>query len=281
MKKRTVQVGVIQMHNTSSPEENLAHGLRRIYGLAKKGAQIICLPELFKTEYFCQTENKKFFEFAEKIPGGETLRALAAAAKDLEVVIVTSLYEKAANGKLFNTAVVIDADGSLAGKYRKIHVPDDLKNYYGEAFYFEKGDLGAKVFETKYAKIGPMVCWDQWFPEGARAAARKGAEILIYPTAIGFQIKDKYGVNETEREAWQIMQRSHAIANNVFVVACNRTGLEHNLNFWGTSFVADPYGRVIKKAPVNKEEDFIAECELSLIPQVRSDWPFLQNAYEV
>lgn len=281
MKKRTVKVGVIQMHSLPSPEKNLASGLRRIYKLAKKGAQIICLPELFKTEYFCQTENAKFFDFAEKIPGGETFKALAAAAKDLNIVIVTSLYEKAADGRLFNTAVVIDADGRLAGKYRKIHVPDDLKNYYGEAFYFEKGEMGAKVFKTKYAKIGPMVCWDQWFPEGARAAARKGAEILIYPTAIGFQLADKYGVAQAEREAWQIIQRSHAIANNLFVVACNRVGREHNLNFWGTSFVADPYGRFIKKASVDKEEDFIAQCELSLISQTRSDWPFLQNAYEI
>lgn len=278
--RKTVKVGIVQMHCIPVPNENLVHGLQRIRKLAQKGAQVICLPELFLTEYFCQTENKKFFKFAEKIPGGPTVNALSIAAKELKVVIVTSIYEKAENG-LFNTAVVIDADGRLAGKYRKVHIPDDLKNYYGEKFYFKKGDLGFKSVKTKYLNVGPLICWDQWFPEGARATAKLGAEILIYPTAIGFQLKDKHNVNEAEHEAWQIIQRSHAIANNVFVVAANRVGREHNLNFWGSSFVCDPFGRILVQGPVDKEADLIAECDLSLIPLMRDDWPFLDNLYEV
>lgn len=262
------------MHCGANPEENFACATERIKKLARRGAQIIALPELFLSEYFCQTKNKKFFSLAEAVPGRWTKR-LGELAKENEVVLITSLYEKAASEKLFNTAVVIDADGRLAGKYRKMHIPDDLKNYYGEAFYFEKGDLGFRVFKTKYGRVAAMVCWDQWFPEGARAAAAKGAQILFYPTAIGYQLKDKYGVNEAEHEAWQIIQRSHAIANNVFVAAVNRVGRDQHLNFWGTSFVADPYGQVLAKAPVDREVDLLVKCDLSLIPHMRRDWPFL------
>lgn len=264
------------MHCVKNPQENLADAVLRIKKLAKRGAQIICLPELFLSEYFCQTKNKIFFDLAQPVPGPAT-NVLAQVAKKYKVVIVGSLYERTNNGKFFNTAAVIDADGKYLGKYRKMHIPDDFKNYYGEAFYFDKGDLGVKVFKTKYAAIAPMVCWDQWFPEGARSAALKGAQILFYPTAIGFQIKDKYGVNEGEWEAWQIMLRSHAIANNVFIAAVNRVGLQHKLNFWGTSFVSDPYGQILKKAPINRETDLIVDCDLSLISQTRNDWPFLKN----
>lgn len=274
---KIVKVGLIQMHAGTNAQENLNKALDRIKKLAAQGAQIICLPELFLTEYFCQTEDKKFFEFAEKIPGGPTIKALSKAAKENNAVIVTSVYEKDKTGKLYNTAICIDADGKFVGKYRKMHIPDDLEHYYGETFYFEKGNLGVKVFKTKFATIGAAICWDQWFPEVARLAAAKGAEIVFYPTAIGFQLKDPLGINETERQAWQLIQRSHSIANNMFVVAVNHVGPENNLNFWGSSFVSDPYGRMIAEAPVNKEADIIAECDLGVIPQMRKDWPFLEN----
>lgn len=275
-KKKIIRVGLLQMHCVSNPAVNLATAIQRIKKLSYRGAQIICLPELFWTEYFCQTENKKFFDFAQSVPGPLT-RELAEAAKKYNVVLVTSIYEKDHRGKFFNTAVIINEKGRLAGKYRKMHIPDDLKNYYGEAFYFEKGNLGIPIFKTKYANIGVQVCWDQWFPEGARSLALKGAEIIFYPTAIGFQLKDTHGINSAEHEAWQTIQRSHAIANNVFVVAVNRVGKEHKLRFWGTSFVSDPYGRVIAKAPTDREADLIVDCDLSLIAKMRRDWPFLKE----
>ena len=273
---KIVKVGLIQMNCSANRGQNLKRAVLRIENLARRGAQIVCMPELFLGEYFCQTKNKKFRDLAQPVPGTATT-VLGEIAKKHKVVIIASLYERSRGGKFFNTAAVIDADGKYLGKYRKMHIPDDFKNYYGEAFYFEKGDIGIKVFKTKYAAIAPMVCWDQWFPEGARIAALKGAQILFYPTAIGFQIKDKYGVNKTELEAWQTIQRSHAIANNVFVAAVNRVGVEHKLKFWGTSFTSDPYGRIIAKAPSNREADLVVNCDLSLISQTRSDWPFLEN----
>ena len=290
MKKNIVRVGLVQMRAVEDPKKNMLRALSGIKNGAKRGAQIVCLPELFKTQYFCQTKNKKFFDLAEPVPG-PTVKILGEAARENNVAVITSVYERTAGGtrragkvgapgpvaaaKFFNTAVVIDANGRYAGKYRKMHIPDDLKNYYGEAHYFEKGDLGFRVFKTKYAAVGPMVCWDQWFPEGARACAAKGAQILFYPTAIGRQVKDKHGVNDVEYQAWQTIQRAHAIANNIFVVAVNRVGRENHLNFWGTSFVADPYGRVIARAPSDSEADLIVDCDLSLIKQMRADWPFL------
>jgi len=264
---------------TDNAEVNLKRAVARIEKLAKKGAQIICMPELFQTRYFCQKEDKELLGLAEKVPGSTT-RLLGYIAKKHKVVIVASLYEEHA-GHHFNTVAVIDADGKFLGKYRKMHIPDDLKNYYGEAFYFEKGDLGFKTFKTKYATIGTLVCWDQWFPEAARATAKKGAEIIFYPTSIGYQLVDKYGIAEDEHVAWQTIQNSHAIANNVFIAACNRVGLEDKLNFWGTSFVCDPFGRVLAKAPVDAEADLIVDCDLSLIPQMRNDWPFLDYQKEL
>lgn len=267
------------MKSLETPEENLAKAEKNIEDAAKKGAQIICLSELFLTPYFCQTKDDRFFALAEKIPG-PTTQALGEIAKKNNAVIICSIYEKA-NKKFYNTAVVIDADGTLVGKYRKMHIPDDAENDYDEAYYFSPGDLGFQVFQTKYAKVGPMICFDQWFPEGARITASKGAEILFYPTAVGWPLTparpelNLSELNPAEHEAWQIMHRSHAIANNVFVAAVNHVGIEGSTNFWGTAIVSDPYGRIIGKASTDKEENLIVECNLDLIDQMRKDWPFL------
>lgn len=272
---RIVKVGLVQMRCSESAGENLTQAVIRIGKLARRGAQIVALPELFLTPYFCQRKDKKFFSLAEPVPGPTTkvLQAVAAARK---VVVTTSIFEHAGRGKYYNTAVVIDADGKLLGKYRKMHIPDDLEYYYGEAYYFSPGDLGVPVFKTRYAKISTLICWDQWFPEGARLAAAKGAEIIFYPTAIGFQLRGKPDINAAEHEAWQTIQRSHAIANTVYVAAVNRVGLEHKLRFWGTSFVSDPYGRVIARASTSREEDLLVPCDLNVIAQMRKEWPFLQ-----
>ncbi|MBI4995250.1 carbon-nitrogen hydrolase [Candidatus Peregrinibacteria bacterium] len=276
MKNCKLKIGLIQMHCGKNPQENLAKAILRIKKLAKAGAKIICLPELFLTEYFCQSRNPEFFKLAEKIPDGHSTRVLQSVAKAKKVVIIASIYEKASS-KFFNTAVAIDSDGKFLGKYRKMHIPDDPQHYYDEAHYFSEGDLGVKVFKTKYTTIAVLICWDQWFPESAREAAKAGAEIIFYPTAIGFQPKERLGIKKAEHEAWQLIQRSHAIANNVFVAAANHVKKENNLNFWGSSFVSDPYGRVISQAPADREADLLAECDLSLIPQMRRDWPFLEN----
>lgn len=273
-REQIIRVGLIQMSCEQRLEENVAKSIFRIKKLAKKGARIICLPELFKTPYFCQIEDPKFFDWAEWIPG-PTTRALGTVAKEEKVVIITSIFEKEEREKFFNTAVIIDADGKLCGRYRKIHIPNDLKNHYAETYYFEQGDLGFQSFKTQYATIGALICYDQWFPEGARVVSYKGAQILFYPTAIGWPLNDKRKIRKAEYEAWQIIQRSHAIANNVFVVVVNRVGLEQELKFWGTSFVSDPYGQVIAKAPSTHEKDLVVDCDLSLISQMRKDWPFL------
>ena len=269
-----VTIGLVQMKSAASIAANLARAESRVRSLAKRGAQIIALPELFLTPYFCQTKDKKFFGLAEPVPG-PSVRALQDIARRNKVVLTTSVFEKGERGKCYNTAVVIDTDGKLRGTYRKMHIPDDPENFYGEAYYFTPGNLGVRVFKTRFAKIATLICWDQWFPEGARVAAAKGAQIIFYPTAIGYQLKAKSGINEAEHEAWQVIQRAHAIANTVFVAACNRVGLEHRLRFWGTSFVADPYGRVLAQACTEKEEDVLVPCDLGVIDQMRKDWPFL------
>lgn len=265
------------MHCVRHLQKNLSNAISRIKKLAKAGAKIICLPELFLFEYFCQSRDKKFFKLAERIPGGPTLVVLQKTARENRVVITTSIYENAGAGEFFNTAIVIDADGKFLGKYRKIHIPNDPQHYYDEAYYFSKGDLGIKIFKTKYATIATLICWDQWFPESSRQAAKKGAQIIFYPTAIGFQPKENPATAKAEHEAWQLIQRSHAIANNVFVAVANHVKQENKLNFWGTSFVSDPYGRVIAQAPADRETDIIVQCDLSLISQMRRDWPFLEN----
>lgn len=274
--EKIVKIGLIQMHCSSQPENNLAQAEKRISKLAKRGAQIICLPELFLTEYFCHTRSKKYFDFAESVPGPST-HALGKIAKKYKVILNTSIFERDKRGKFFNTAIVIDEKGRLAGRYRKIHIPDDPQNHYDEAFYFEKGDLDFKCIKTRHAAIGAFICFDQWFPEAARVAAMAGAQILFYPTAIGWPVSGRRKeFDEAEYEAWQIIQRSHAIANNIFVVAVNRVGCEHKHRFWGSSFVADPYGRIIAQASNDREEDLVAECDLALIKRMRRDWPFLE-----
>lgn len=270
---REVTVGLVQMHSGDDIDKNLQQGLKGIREAAAKGAQIIALPELFRAPYFCQKKDDKFFALAEPFPG-PTLDALTAVAKELQVVVITSIYEKAEE-KYFNTAVVIDADGSLAGKYRKIHIPDDPEHGYDEAYYFSKGDLGVGVFQTRYARVAPQICYDQWFPEGARMAGLQGAEILFYPTAIGWPVNQREEwLNKAENTMWKTTQISHGIDNNCFVAAVNQVQLHEGLIFWGSSFVSDPYGQVVAEAPADREAVVIATCDLDLIPRKAGDWPF-------
>ncbi len=256
------------------PSINLEKTLQKIREAAKKGAQIISTQELFPSRYFCQENNDKYFELAEAVPGPSS-EALSRIAKELGVVIVASLFEKDTND-YYNTACVLDSDGKFLGKYRKIHIPDDLPNHYSELYYFKPGNLGYPVFKTKFATLGVQVCWDQWYPEGARTLALQGADIIFYPTAIGWpRAQRSEEIGPTEYDAWFTIQRAHAIANTVFVAATNRTGTEDHLSFWGGSFVADPLGRVLTKASHDTEEILICECDFSEIEKVRKDWPFL------
>ena len=269
-----VTLGLIQMSAADSPAENLAKALQRIRAAAKKGAQVIGLQELFRSPYFCQSEDQRHFKLAETIPGPST-EALGKLARDNEVVIVASLFEKRSAGIYHNTAVVIDADGTIAGKYRKMHIPDDPLYY--EKFYFTPGDLGFPSYQTRYAKVGALVCWDQWFPEAARLASLDGAQILFYPTAIGWIPNEPRAVAENQREAWEVIQRSHAVANGVYVAAVNRVGREGKLKFWGNSFIAGPFGEVVARAGGAREEILIAKCDLDRIEQTRQGWPFLRD----
>ena len=253
---------------------NLAKAAARISGAARRGAQIVCLQELFRSRYFCQSEDARHFKLAETIPGPTTER-LAELAREKAIVIVASIFEKRSAGIYHNSAVVIDADGSLAGKYRKMHIPDDPLYY--EKFYFAPGDLGFPSFQTRYARVAALVCWDQWFPEGARLAALGGAEVLFYPTAIGWIPKEPRVVAENQRAAWQLIQRSHAVANGVFVAAVNRVGREGKINFWGHSFVAGPFGEIVAQAAGNREEVLLAKCDLAEIEEIRQSWPFLRD----
>ncbi len=270
---KTVNLGLIQMKCEEDSKKNLDHAIEKIQSLAKSGAQIISLSELFLSPYFCQVNDKKFFELAEAVPG-KNLETLSKVAKENKIVLITSLYEKE-DSNYYNTACVLDADGSYLGKYRKIHIPDDPQNYYSEKFYFSGGNLGFPVFKTKHATIGVQICWDQWFPEGARSLALQGAEIIFYPTAIGWQTVGQEELGKAERDAWITVQRGHAISNTVFVAAINRIGKEDHLNFWGSSFVADPLGRILKQGATNQEENILVECDLNQIETVRKDWPFL------
>lgn len=271
---REVTIGLVQMHSGDDIDANLKKGLDGIREAAKKGAQIIALPELFRAPYFCQKKDDKFFELAEPFPG-PTVEALKSAAKEHEVVVITSVYEKTAEGKYYNTAVVIDADGTLAGKYRKIHIPNDPEHGYDEAYYFSPGDLGVGVFQTRYAKVAPQICYDQWFPEGARIAGLNGAEILFFPTAIGWPVNQREEwLNKAENTMWKTTQISHGIDNNCFVAAVNQVQLQDTLNFWGSSFVSDPFGQVVAEAPTDHEMVVIAKCDLDLIQRKATDWPF-------
>jgi N-carbamoylputrescine amidase len=269
-----VTLGLIQMSAGGSPEQNLTKALQRIRAAAKNGAQVIGLQELFRSPYFCQSEDQRNFKLAETIPGPST-EALGKLARDNEVVIVASVFEKRSAGIYHNTAVVIDADGTIAGTYRKMHIPDDPLYY--EKFYFTPGDLGFPSYQTRYAKVGALVCWDQWFPEAARLASLDGAQILFYPTAIGWIPNEPRAVAENQRDAWEVIQRSHAVANGVYVAAVNRVGREGKLRFWGNSFIAGPFGEVLARADGAREQIIIAKCDLAKIEETRQGWPFLRD----
>jgi N-carbamoylputrescine amidase len=269
-----VKVALVQMSCANDPAANLAKAVQRIEAAAKKGAKIVCLQELFHSRYFCQSEDHRNFKLAEAIPGPST-EILGALARRKKVVIVASLFERRTAGIYHNTAVVLDADGSIAGKYRKMHIPDDPLYY--EKFYFTPGDLGFPSFHTRYARVAVLVCWDQWFPEAARAAALGGAQILFYPTAIGWIPKEPRAVARNQRNAWELMQRSHAIANGVYVVSVNRVGVEGKIKFWGNSFVAGPLGEIVAHAGEKRDEILIANCDLSKIEETRQAWPFLRD----
>lgn len=275
----TVKLGVIQMRCTPQPDENLANAIAKVREAAQGGAQIILLPELFRSLYFCQSEDHEFFKLAEEIPGPST-NALAAEAKELGVVIVASLFEKRAAGVYHNTAAILDADGTYLGKYRKMHIPDDPLFY--EKFYFTPGDLGFRAWNTKRAKIGVCICWDQWYPEAARLTAMQGAEILFYPTAIGWHPSEKAQYGERHHSSWETIQRGHAIANGCYVAVANRIGHEapaggDGLDFWGQSFVCDPSGQIIAKASVDKEEILLVDVNRDTIDTQRTHWPFLRD----
>ena len=270
----TVKVGLVQMACAPEPDVNMKRALAGIREAARRGAEIVCLQELFRSQYFCQTEDCDLFKLAEPIPGPST-ETLSKLAKQKQIVIVASLFEKRAAGLYHNTAVIIDADGRIAGKYRKMHIPDDPLYY--EKFYFTPGDLGFASHETQYGRVGTLVCWDQWFPEAARLTALSGAQFLFYPTAIGWLPDEEQEMNEAQHAAWETIQRGHAIANGVFVVVVNRVGQEGQLRFWGQSFVVDPFGRVLAKASEDEEEVLVVECDLELIDRTRQNWPFLRD----
>jgi N-carbamoylputrescine amidase len=279
------RVGLVQMSTTPDPEKNLQRAVDRLHQAAAKGAQIVCLPELFQTQYFCQREDAALFDLAEPIPGPTTAR-LSEVAKQLRIVLVASLFEKRAPGVYHNTAVMIDSDGSLRGIYRKMHIPDDPLYY--EKFYFTPGDLGFKAFDTQVGRVGTLVCWDQWYPEGARLTTLQGAQVLFYPTAIGWHPAEKEQFGAAQHDAWQTIQRAHAIANGVYVAVVNRVGFEEGdirgnkapgkgLEFWGGSFLADPFGRVIANASHDKEEILVGEVDLRALEDIRRNWPFLRD----
>ena len=274
MYHKKVQIGLIQLQCTQNLDRNLSNAVDKIRESAQKGAQIICLPELFKSLYFCNQEEHENFKLAEAIPG-PTTEIFCKLAKELNVVIIASLFEKRAQGIYHNTTVVIDADGTYLGKYRKMHIPDD-PGYY-EKFYFTPGDLGYKTFETKFGKIGILICWDQWYPEAARITALMGAEILFYPTAIGWEQTQDQKTNVSQYQAWQTIQRSHAIANGVHVVAVNRTGKEDRMQFWGGSFVSNPFGELLHQSNHEQEEITVIELDLAESDFYRTHWPFLRD----
>jgi N-carbamoylputrescine amidase len=283
--KRKYIVGLVQMRMGADPEANFASAVEHIRKAARLGANVVCLPELFRAQYFCQREDLRLFDLAEAIPGPSTAR-LAEVAREARVAIVASLFERRAAGLYHNTAVTLNADGAIAGVYRKMHIPDDPLYY--EKYYFAPGDLGFQAVDTAFGRVGSLVCWDQWFPEAARLTALQGAEVLFYPTAIGWHPAEKERYGEAQYDAWQTIQRAHAIANGVYVAGVNRVGVEHGdvlgnraegvgLEFWGGSFLADPFGRVIAKASHHEEEILLGEIDLALIEDTRRNWPFLRD----
>ena len=272
------RVGLVQMSCSPDPDANLAKAEKKVAEAADLGAQVVCLPVLFRSQYSCREQKAELFDLAEPIPGPST-EAMQRIAKAKGVAIVASLFEKRAQGLYHNTAVIIDADGSLLGKYRKMHIPDDPLYY--EKFYFTPGDLGFIPFDVKFGRISTLVCWDQWYPEGARLASLQGANVLFYPTAIGWHPHEKVEHGAAQLDAWRTIQRSHAIANGVYVAAVNRIGYEgtqeNDLEFWGNSFLADPFGQVIAQASGDKEEILIGEVNPARIDEVRRNWPFLRD----
>jgi N-carbamoylputrescine amidase len=273
------------MSASPDPDKNLQHAIDQVQQAAKSGAQIVCLPELFQTQYFCQREDAALFDLAEPIPG-PTSKKLAEVAKQLHIVLIASLFEKRAAGVYHNTAVVFDTDGAQRGLYRKMHIPDDPLYY--EKFYFTPGDLGFRAIDTSVGRVGTLVCWDQWYPEGARLTALQGAHVLFYPTAIGWHPAEKAEFGQAQHDAWRTIQRAHAIANGVYVAAVNRVGSENGdirgksapgagLEFWGGSFLCDPFGRVIAEASHDKEEILIGEVDLRALEDIRRNWPFLRD----
>jgi N-carbamoylputrescine amidase len=269
----TVRVALVQMQCEATPDKNLAKAIAQINAAAKRGAQIVCLPELFRSLYFCQEEDARHFALAETIPGPTTDK-LSALAKKHGIVIVASLFEKRTQGLYHNTAVVLDADGKLLGKYRKMHIPEDPRFY--EKFYFTPGDLGFKAFDTRFGRIGVLVCWDQWYPEAARLTALQGAQILFYPTAIGTWVGEKE-YQTAQHAAWETIQKSHSVANGVFVAVPNRCGREGELDFWGHSFISNPFGEVVARASEGHEELLVADVDLQDIERFRHGWPFLRD----
>lgn len=269
----TIRLGLVQMSCSADPEENMVKAFRQIQKAADGGAQILLLQELFNTTYFCQSVDNRFFEWAQPIPGPVTDQ-LCQVAEELKVVIIAPFFERRAAGIYHNSVVVIDADGTLMGTYRKKHIPDDPG--FHEKYYFTPGDDEYQVFDTQYAKVGPLICWDQWYPEAARITALKGAEILVYPTAIGTLPDEDEQTSQKYHDAWQTIQSSHAIANGCFVASINRTGKENDISFWGQSFVAGPFGEMLGKAGT-EEETLIVELDLSTIEKQRQTWPFFRD----
>ncbi|PYX74904.1 MAG: acyltransferase [Acidobacteria bacterium] len=285
MPSESFRIGLVQMSCGPEPEENLQQALARVEDASNRGARVVCLPELFQTQYFCQREDASLFDLAEPIPGRTTER-LAAAARKHGIVLIASLFEKRAPGIYHNTAAVFDADGTLRGIYRKMHIPDDPLYY--EKFYFTPGDLGFRAIDTSAGRLGTLVCWDQWYPEGARLTALQGASVLFYPTAIGWHPAEKAEFGEAQHDAWRTIQRAHAIANGVYVAAVNRVGFETGnirgqsapgagLEFWGGSFICDPFGRVIAESSNDKEEILLGEVDLRKLEETRRNWPFLRD----
>lgn len=278
--ENNLTIALVQMACGTVPQENLGSAVVKVEEAARRGAKVVCLPELFRSQYFCQTEDPALFDLAEQVPGPST-EALSKVAGQLNVVIIVPVFERRTAGLYHNSVVVVDSDGSIVGLYRKMHVPDDPAYY--EKFYFTPGDRGFQAIQTSAGKIGTLICWDQWYPEAARLTTLQGAEMLFYPTAIGWHPEEKTQEGESQRSAWQTIQRSHAIANGVFVAAVNRVGHEKpeaggdGIEFWGSSFVCDPFGTVLAEASIDKEEILLAEVNVGRVEEVRRNWPFLRD----
>jgi N-carbamoylputrescine amidase len=277
---RRFTVGLVQMAATADPDDNLARAVARVEEAARKGAQVVCLQELFRSRYFCQREDASCFDLAEPVPG-PTTEAMGRAARKTGSVVIAPIFERRAPGLYHNSVAVIDAGGEVVGLYRKMHIPDDPLYY--EKYYFAPGDLGFRAFDTRVGRIASLVCWDQWYPEGARLAALRGANVLFYPTAIGWHPHEKAEHGEAQRDAWRTVQRGHAIANGVYVAVPNRVGHEvppdggPGIEFWGSSFIADPQGVIVAEASADREEVLLGDVELARIEDVRRNWPFLRD----